>query len=1105
MSLSLSYGLIDATNNKLLNNSTNNINTDNASNIPTINHILPITKILFTDNDFYLTISRDGSVILHDSFDSLKNIKLQLHSDWCSDIIQLAPYNFITVSNDLSIIWLNVYKKFDNNTSTLYKWCYNMEILGHHKDYVKRCILVDNKFANNNHNNNYSNFPEPNFFATVGLDSSLKIWEYNIPAPSLDYNKPNMSDVGFTSTINCKLLHDFNLQKDRSLEDIPSSTNTIGSIYTMASINRRQQDLNNYNFDLILGDCNGNLVFYSLIENRCMDVWWGVHSTNLKLINIINDARWLITTCSDNVIKLWDLPKGKLLLQLDWSCPVWALQLIDHNKFIMADSNGSFNKISIIEDNSVNINKVNFKKELILNLIDFYPLDKFNNKHLGVLDFKLINNANEIYFSLCSDSNMNKFNLTHKNLIIEQGGIALTRSSLLANRRHVITENTIGQIQRWDIVSCELLNTFNKEDGSFDDLVLTFTSKEILSHWCTVSIKVGVLFVKINPKFSSTEVYGSALDSYNFINNDIILNKDVRYNLGKIVVNSLFYDLINYEFKKDSKFRNKLSELKKGKNGILLQQDDPRIKPDQIRQKSAPIVFVSSNQNSTAKSIDSDIDFSKSTTPFYQTANGSLEDTQSRLSRLSHSTENLHSNDIDESKNLNNPNGTYNPNLSNITNSNSSSARATSSGSLFSRKLKSFRNTKTAPANITTANTTINDNNRPQTSNPFTGNTNSTKHDELHNALHTISRDPINFNNQVFKTNSNTMSKDETANNNLKNRSNLLDPTSTPAPVESKKEFMSDLLREISNSYIEQYNSSNSSLKLLSKKVPNSQLSRDIGLPIIQIKSNTLILVQSWDKGDCDGRVIFNTILPPSISKPKNDNNLANNNDNDNLSPSHSLSSKKTALTISSTSSDSSIFNDTVQDDMIDTVNYMNDDKLNTANKRLFQKLEHDLPYWLATSILKGSHIMTDGKQPKLNFILLPWSRDDDSSSETNIQIDHETNPLTQAPQFHNMFKLGRSKSSDGKYSQNDLPRISDKNCRLTAPGMIKVKKIKNYVEDRFETKTPEMKNKLDVSDWLELTCKNQVLDNDMTLSTVRTLYWKQQGEIVIQYRRKKS
>lgn len=84
-----------------------------------------------------------------------------------------------------------------------------------------------------------------------------------------------------------------------------------------------------------------------------------------------------------------------------------------------------------------------------------------------------------------------------------------------------------------------------------------------------------------------------------------------------------------------------------------------------------------------------------------------------------------------------------------------------------------------------------------------------------------------------------------------------------------------------------------------------------------------------------------------------------------------------------------------------------------------------------------------------------------------------------------------------------DLPKISESNIKLIAPGMVKVKKIKNYVVDRFESKTPEMKEKLDPSLWLELLCKDQLLDNDMTLSTVRTLFWKSQGEIKIYYRRK--
>lgn len=47
------------------------------------------------------------------------------------------------------------------------------------------------------------------------------------------------------------------------------------------------------------------------------------------------------------------------------------------------------------------------------------------------------------------------------------------------------------------------------------------------------------------------------------------------------------------------------------------------------------------------------------------------------------------------------------------------------------------------------------------------------------------------------------------------------------------------------------------------------------------------------------------------------------------------------------------------------------------------------------------------------------------------------------------------------------------------------------------------MKAKMEPSLWLDLLCRGQVLDNDMTLNTVRTLYWKSQGDIVLEYRRK--
>lgn len=287
---------------------------------------------------------------------------------------------------------------------------------------------------------------------------------------------------------------------------------------------------------------------------------------------------------------------------------------------------------------------------------------------------------------------------------------------------------------------------------------------------------------------------------------------------------------------------------------------------------------------------------------------------------------------------------------------------------------------------------------------------------------------------------------------------------------------MSDLLAEIKDVYIQEYNNNSSSLKLLTKRLPESKIDRDLRCPLIQVKSGSLLLVHLWRDGACGGTVLFSTFLPPSRIEDNDSDDENNDNDTSRLE------------------------SEDLDYDQLKQYDFTESEYGITMNRRqVFGQLEKNLPYWFAKMLFKNVKIENDS-QPKLNFIIVPWV---DSEHEKGKQNGSDGPQQQQQQQFHHMLKFGRTKSNDPVSASTDLPKVSDSNAKLVAPGMIRVKKIKYYVIDRFDSKTPEMKAKVDPSVWLELLCKGQVLENDMTLSTVRTLYWKSQSEIVIEYRRK--
>ena len=95
-------------------------------------------------------------------------------------------------------------------------------------------------------------------------------------------------------------------------------------------------------------------------------------------------------------------------------------------------------------------------------------------------------------------------------------------------------------------------------------LLYEIHSKGNIAALVSVSVRVGILFVKLGPKFLSTQVYGSALKDYQLLNpENAVINKVGRYIFGRIVVNSLFNDFLSYELEKDDAFRKNLLGVKK--------------------------------------------------------------------------------------------------------------------------------------------------------------------------------------------------------------------------------------------------------------------------------------------------------------------------------------------------------------------------------------------------------------------------------------------------------------------------------------------------------------------------------------------------------------
>ncbi|CCD23311.1 Duf1p NDAI_0B02760 [Naumovozyma dairenensis CBS 421] len=1049
-------------------------------------HILPISKIYTCpDLNLFLTGGRDGSIIINanDKEQGKTKKRLQVHSDWVTDLVRIpGTTKFISVSHDFSIVLFEIFYNGDPDS-------WNMKIVGSHDDYIK-CIVPLLSMSNDD-----SEF----WFATAGLDKKIKIWKL----------------FGFEFS-EISLIHVF---------DNANTQDDTGSIYTMVSV---QNDTSNLPFDLVVGDADGNIVLYSCQDKIEVKRLKHVHSTNIKVIKLLENSTKLLTTASDGIINLWDLVpsvrnvnaenvyKPTRIGSWKWDCSIWCIEGSSLYDIVIGDSMGRISKLDfdlIQNDDILNVYHKEVKFTSYFNPGQYKRSDtngktitkniesngeqsstdqkKKKKVHGGVLDMKFID-QDTLLFSFCDDSNLNSLNLRVNKLTINKGGFALTRSSLLTNRRHVITENTKGEVQRWDIVSCELLNTFPSNEGSFDDIVIRFTSKEILSHWCTVSVKVGVLFVKINEKFLSTEIYGSALEKYEIIN-DIEINAEQRYNLGKIVINSLFNEFLNYEAQKDEIVRKRI--LTKKKSIHHHQKDTAKNSKNSIgKHRNNVFSKLNSSASNLADSYDSSF-ASVPGTPLVRNLENkgmdiSISNTDQFLLKPPGSAPPLTTNPLES----------VDP-LDIVQPSPMDRSASSSHYNMLSRRFKSFRenNSKQNLIGVNTPEENMSDidggfvtseNSKDVSTEPLLWNQESSTENGVDKNVSNFALGPINTNLEKLRN------EESSRMNSISSINSPMMSSIAVTNAGKKEDFMSDLLDEIHNAYIQEYNNSNSSsLKILSKKSLESKIEKDLTCPLIQVKSGSLILVHCWNDGSCGGRVLFSTYLPPSRSPHKHkigEGNSSTNYDDDraNDSKDHSSDLGDSALVDSSR-----VFKDDV---LLEEDEFEHDEYGTGIRKRqIFEQFERNLPYWFAKTLFKNVKIV-EIEQPKVNFIIAPWvGNREEALNGTSTDSKGNSNDT----QFHYRLKFGKSKEQT--LASTDLPKVSDANAKLIAPGMIKVKKIKLYVIDRFDGKTPEMKAKQDPSIWLELLCRDQVLDNDMTLSTVRTLYWKSQGEIIINFRRK--
>lgn len=239
---------------------------------------------------------------------------------------------------------------------------------------------------------------------------------------------------------------------------------------------------------------------------------------------------------------------------------------------IDGDSDSKIDGVNDSKIDGVNDPKIDGDSDSKINVVN-NSFSAHPNRHVQINSQKVPDHAVEVV----------TFNEAPLQSIDGSNGLVLSR--LLNNRRHVATMDQNGCIYVIDIVQCGLVRKIDTRDaryaiGSvsdclddedrFEQITDGLQTDESLPQWCSVQTKGGMLFITLNESsFTSCEIYedeflhqyaGRALgmereekkdenSSENSSSASSISSKPTpRYNLGKVVLKSLFCDFIGEAF-----------------------------------------------------------------------------------------------------------------------------------------------------------------------------------------------------------------------------------------------------------------------------------------------------------------------------------------------------------------------------------------------------------------------------------------------------------------------------------------------------------------------------------------------------------------------------
>ncbi|KAI0244364.1 hypothetical protein L0F63_003939 [Massospora cicadina] len=291
------------------------------------------------------------------------------------------------------------------------------------------------------------------------------------------------------------------------------------------------------------------------------------HTDSVRSLLLSHDNRWMISASSDSTVKLWSLGSQRCVKTYTMhSDPVWCLFSSDPDlRHFYAGGRGGVVTKTVVSNTGHHRSLAYEENESEDRWLDEYDDDNNSvvvcREQAGITS--IVATADHLHLwtatsraqihrwedvppaqlnpAQVADDDESSQPMRSAPVEVLAGTAGLIRCQMLADRRHVLSLDSEGQVALWDIVRARLVERLGKV--SLDAAFQARNPAVAVPSWCAVDTKIGAICVRLDQsRCFDAEVYQDELDLPDAAPDELA-------NLGRWVLRSLFATVVRMHVK----------------------------------------------------------------------------------------------------------------------------------------------------------------------------------------------------------------------------------------------------------------------------------------------------------------------------------------------------------------------------------------------------------------------------------------------------------------------------------------------------------------------------------------------------------------------------